>query len=212
MEQYDFTMKEPLLIVLVGLFIIVLVFRLIRGLLVGRRLKSKDPSVPGWTDPQLSNLIDGAKRPTLVREAIREIGRRAPGVESAELRAEYRCAAGYLSLNQLKRPGLAVGFYLRALREDPTSIEALDKLQEILTAQKRFRRLEWTYWDVLGRLDDAEVGSEMWGKCWAGLAAVYSSSPRTVRRADAIRKALVEFTHDDTEEPGDMPRVPKVVS
>ena len=99
----------------------------------------------------------------------------------------------------MKRPSLAVGLYLRALRETPNCPEALDKLQEILTAQKRLRRLEWNYWDVLGRLGEGEADSEIWLKCWSGLATVYSRSPRTVRRADAIRKAMAAYVTDDED-------------
>jgi hypothetical protein len=93
-----------------------------------------------------------------------------------------------------------VGFYLRALREDPTCLAALERLREILMAQKRYRRLEQTCWDVLGRLDDSDVGTEMWAKAWMVLAAIYSTSPRHVRRADAIRKMLTSFEADDEGE------------
>jgi hypothetical protein len=145
---------------------------------------------------ELTNLVEEAEKTGKVREAIRKLGSRGSGIDSAELRAAYRCAAGHLALTSLKRPSLAVGLYLRALREDPNCVEALDKLQEILAAQKRLRRLEWTYWDVLGRLDDAEAGGEMWSKCWSGLASLYSASPRKVRRSDAIRKALAAYAPD----------------
>ena len=105
-----------------------------------------------------------------------------------------------------------MGLFLKALRADPTCVEGITKLQEILSAQKRFRRLEWTYWEVLARLDDSEVGEEMWLACWSGLAAIYAASPKTVRRADAIRKALNAFAQDPDDEDTEGPpsRIPKV--
>ncbi|MCP4599519.1 MAG: hypothetical protein GY847_03100 [Proteobacteria bacterium] len=200
-------MKEPILLAAIALFIVVVVLRLVRGLLLGRRFQGRGASVPSFADSKLTALLKEADGTGKVRTVIREIGHRAPGMDSAELRAAYRCGAGHLALTELKRPALAAGFYLRALREDPRCVEALDKLQEILVALKRLRRLENTYWDVLGRLGDAEVGSEMWVKCWSGLASIYSASPRTVRRADAIRKNLAAYGSNDGEELDDVPEI-----
>ncbi len=183
-------MNNPLLVALAGLFIVVLIARIWRGIAIGRRLRSSDASWSAEADPKLEALMNQAQDQNTVKSVLREIERRAFSRDSASTRAAYHCAAGHLALQQLKRPGLAVGFYLRALREDPTSIEALDKVQDILVAQKRTKRLEWTYWNVLSRLDDAEVGSRMWIRCWSGLASIYSASPKKTARADAIRKAL----------------------
>jgi hypothetical protein len=183
-------MKEPILLTAVVLFMAVLVLRLVRGARIGKRMKGRGVKLPACADDELDSLLKKAKDSGKIRDVLREINNRASRVDAADLRAAYRCAAGHLALVDLKRPNLAVGFYLRALREDPTCVEALDKLQEILAAQRRHRRLERTYWDVLGRLDDAEAGGNMWFKCWSGLASVYSASQRSIRRADAIRKAL----------------------
>ncbi|MCP4197204.1 MAG: hypothetical protein GY762_08640 [Proteobacteria bacterium] len=193
-------MKEILLIVLVGLFILVLVLRALRGV-VSRRYNTSDARLPKYEDPELDALLDKSTRSAKeAREALKKLGRRATVLESANTGALYRCAQGHISLNQLKRPSLAAGFYLRALREDPACVEAITLLQEILTTQRRFGRLEWAYWDVLGRIDDIEENTIMWTKCWSGLAALYSASPRKVRRADAIRKALVVFGPEDLDE------------
>lgn len=190
-------MKEPLLLTTIALFLLALVTRFIRGVLLGRRFRTSGTSLPHFADAELKALIEDAKKPGKLRESIRRISGRSPALDSGSLRAAYYCAAGNLVLSELKRPASAVGFYLRALREDRLSIEALEKLQEILVVQKRLRRLEWTYWDILGRLDDAEVGGDMWTKCWSGLASIYSASPRTVRRADALRKVLKVLGSDD---------------
>jgi hypothetical protein len=189
-------MKEPVVVIVVGLFILAMVVRLIQGFRLGRRFSDRTPKLPECADSELTALVEDAKKTGKVREAIRNLGSRASMIDSAALRAAYRCAAGNLALTELKRPALSVGMYLRALREDPTCIEALDKVQEILVTQKHLRRLERTYWDVLGRLDDAEAGGDMWIKCWSGLASLYSASSKNVRRADAIRKALAAYVPD----------------
>ncbi|MDD5306314.1 MAG: hypothetical protein PHU25_03230 [Deltaproteobacteria bacterium] len=198
-------MQSPILAVLAGLFIVLLVARLVRGYLVARRIPVGETCMPGPMDPELVAILEEARKTGKTREALRAVERRAAAAGSPSLRAAHHCAAGNLSLNHLKRPALAVGFFLRALREDPTCVCALASLQEILTAQKRWRRLEWTYWEVLGRLADGEVGSEIWTKCWSGLSSVYSVSPRTVRRTDAIRKMLAETSAapgiDEDEDP-----------
>lgn len=186
-------MNDPILVAFAVLFIAMLILRFVRGILISRRLGANNTLPSSMGDSELESLIDSATDNAKVREALKSIEARASSSESAQQRAMYHCARGHLSLTKLKRPGLAVGFYLRALREDPTAIDALDKLQEILTAQKRLKRLEWTYWAVLGRLDDAEVGSKIWIKCWSGLASIYSTSPRTTPRADAIRKSLAAY-------------------
>jgi hypothetical protein len=198
-------MQSLILVVLAGLFVALLVFRLVRGYLVAKHFPIGNACMSGPMDPELVAIVEEAKRTGRTREALRAVERRAAGAGSPSMRAAHHCAAGNLSLNHLKRPALAVGFYLRALREDPTCVHALMSLREILTAQKRWRRLERTYWEVLGRLDDGEVGSEIWTKCWSGLSSVYSVSPRTLRRADAIRKMLTETSaapeSDEVEEP-----------
>jgi hypothetical protein len=209
-------MKEILLIVLIGLFILVLILRALRGV-ASRRYNTSDASLPNYEDPELDTLLDESTRSGKeARDALKKLGRRATVLESHSLSALYRCAQGHISLNQLKRPSLAAGFYLRALREDPTCVEAITMLQEILTTQRRFGRLEWAYWDVLGRIDDIEENTKMWIKCWSGLATLYSASPRRVRRADAIRKALLAFGPEDLEELDSEEQtpatVPKVVS
>ncbi len=187
-------MKDPYILVFIGLFIVALVFRVVRGLSLGKFLSGSKSELPTCADPDLTALMKAVTdEPRKVREILRKISRGASSAHSPDLRAAYQCAGGNIALTTLKRPNLAVGFYLRALRESPGCVEALDKLQEILTAQKRLRRLEWTYWDVLGRLEEGETGSEMWSKCWSGLASIYSVSPRRVRRADAIRKAMAAY-------------------
>ncbi len=208
--------KEVLLIT-IALFLAMLLFRFVRAILLGRRISREQSCRPGHLDdPELEKLLKSGKgQGGKVSEILREIERSAES-GSAPLRATKHCAAGHLAVTEMKRPKLAVGFYLRALREDPTCVPAMDRLQEILLAQKRHRRFERTCWEVLGRLEDDDVGSEMWVKCWSGLASIYSASPRLIRRADAIRKLLysVEYGGDpdrdqssDEEKPAGISRV-----
>lgn len=193
-------MKEPLILALVALFIAVLVLRLIKDYLFVKRWKGKEAGLPDAADAELAELVGAVDSANKGRETIRTISRLALGGKSPTVRGAYYCAAGNLALHSVKRPGLAVGLYLKALRADPTCLEALHKLQDLLSAQKRFRRLERTYWEVLARLDDTEVGGDIWIACWSGLAAVYSASPRTILRADAIRKALTAYVSDDDDD------------
>jgi hypothetical protein len=189
------------------LFIAVLAFRFIRGLVLGR---SVSKAVGGCDfdaaeDPELKRLLKEAVSSGKAREGLRQIERRATSGEAAS-RAAHHCAAGNLVLSEMKRPGLAVALFLRALREDPTCLPALERLREILMAQKRYRRLEQTCWEVLGRLDDGDAGSPVWVKAWTVLAAIYSTSPRHVRRADAIRKMLGALESDGGEVTAATPR------
>ena len=193
-------MKEPIILVLLGLFIAVLILRAVKAYFLAHRLKSQDHRIPEGADTYLHDLMSDTSTPAKAKNAIRTIVRSAPRAKTPIVRSAYFVAAGHLAINSLKRPQLAVGFYLKAIRSDPTCLEALHKLQEILLAQKRYRRMEWTYWEILARLDDSEVGEEIWLVCWAGLAAIYAASPRGVNKADAIRKALTTFVTDEEEE------------
>ena len=193
-------MIETLLPALMGLFVIVLVLRVVKAMVFARQFSREESSIPAGASEELAALMRDAETSGKYRDVLRTIENRTAGMTSPAVRATYHCAAGNLARNRLKRPGLAVGFYLKALRADPTCIEAIGRLQEILVPQKRLRRLEWTYWEVLGRLNDGEAGGEMWLLCWSGLTAIYSTSPRTVRRADAIRKMLAAFGSDSDDE------------
>jgi len=166
---------------------------------LGRRI-SADHAYPPLElyDRNLSQIVKDAVESGKTREALRKIQQETHS-KDAPTRAAYHCAAGNLAVSEMKRPSLAVGFYLRALRVDPRCVSAIDRLREILSAQKRLKRFERTCWEVLGRLGDDEVGSEMWVKCWSGLAAIYSATPRLVRRSDAIRKLLDAVATEDSD-------------
>jgi len=200
-------MTKVMLLIAVGLFLALLLFRFVRAILTGRRISREQSCRPSdGGDADLLRLLDEAKSGGgKTREVLRKLERNAHS-GGARDRAVYHCAAGNLAVTELKRPNLAVGFYLRALREDPDCAPAFERVKEILISQKRVKRLENTCWEILGRLDDDAVGSQMWARCWSALASVYVSTPRLARRADAIRKMLdavmSEPSMDDSSDSG----------
>jgi hypothetical protein len=212
-------MTKAMLLIAVGLFLALLLFRFVRAILTGRRISREQSCRPSdGGDAELARLLDEARSGGgRAREVLRKLERNAHS-GGAKDRAAFHCAAGNLAATELKRPNLAVGFYLRALREDPDCAPAFERIKEILISQKRVKRLENTCWEILGRLDDDAVGSQMWVRCWSALASVYVSAPRLALRADAIRKMLdavmSEPSMDDSSDSDpceDARDVPKIV-
>ena len=205
-------MVKELLLVATGLFLAMLVFRFVRGVLQGRRLSVGRSCTPEeGDDPELKRMLAEAVDGPRAREALRRIEARAAAIDAPESRAVHHCAAAKVALTVLKRASVATKLYMRALQEDPRCGEALAKVEEILIAQRRTRRLERVCWEVLGRLDDGDTGGPIWSKSWAILAKLYAASPRLVGRADAIRKMLaaVQIDPDEALEdpPADLPRL-----
>jgi len=198
-------MFEPTIVALCALFVLLLIVRLVRGYVVGRRLAHGGHRLPAALDAELQALLTAGTGPVKAREVLRQIQGRLPSLGAAEERAIWYCAAGHLCRTELKRPAAAVSFYLKALRETPDCVDALAALNELLVGQGLYRRLELTYWDVLSRLDDDAVGSVAWRSAWNGLASIYARSHRTGRRADAIRKMLAGCTGEETAEDRDVP-------
>lgn len=194
--------ERGIIVILAGLVLLVVVLRVVRALWGGSRHWASGQGELCSPDPRVAALLEqvpGASKAKL-KEIVREIARAAVTAGALDKRAVCYDAAGRLALGELQRPGLAAGMFLRALRADPNCLSALLKLEEILLSQGRLRRMETSYWDVLGRLDDSAVGSGVWVRCWTGLSSLYAESPRTVRRADAIRKALAAFGSESDEE------------
>ena len=185
-------MTEQVLAVVVAFFVVWLAVRMIWSLVSNRRIDLAQREVDAPVDAELASIVESA-RESKARDGIRAITRRAQVLPNSASRSAHLCAAGDLALTEMKRPGLAGGLYLRALREDPTCLDSLHHLRQVLVAQKSQRRLERAYWDVLGRLENTEEHREAWVLCWQGLASLSAASPRTVRRADAIRKTLQAF-------------------
>ena len=193
-------MTEKILVVVVALFLLWLIVRLIWGYLVSRTMEGSSTNVPLEADGELKKLVEEVQNSGDVREGFRKIAARAASLKSGKLRAVHYCASGNLALSVLKRPNLAAGLYFRALREDPTCTEPLGHLQRILIPQKKVRRLERAYWDTLARIENPEENMEAFVSCWNGLATLYAASPRTVRRADAIRKSMTVLGIDAGDE------------
>ena len=80
-------MKEILLIVLIGLFILVLILRALRGV-VSRRYNTSDASLPKYADPELDALLDQSTRSAKeARDALKKLGRRATVLGSHSMSA-----------------------------------------------------------------------------------------------------------------------------
>jgi len=188
-------MKETLLIWAAALIVIFLILQIIRGFLFSKHNWKK---VSQNIKPELAKFIEDAKSPSEARLVLKNIDARAIEKNSTE-RALIYSTAGVISLTVLKRPEIAVRYHLRALRSDPLCEVAYDRLAEILVAQKKYRRLERTCWDILSRLDEDDQGCEMWKKCWSGLTTVYANTKRLTNRADAIRKMLNVFDNESIE-------------
>jgi len=199
-------MVKGLLVVAAVLFLLMLLMRFARGVSRGRHLSRGRSCLPDErSDPELRRLLEeAAAGGGPAREALRSIEARIATIDDAAERASHHCAAAGVSLAVLKRPGVAAGLYMRALREDPACTTALVQLEEILQAQKRHRTLESVCWNLLGRLGEEATGSEIWHKAWSVLAKLYAANPKRVHRADAIRKmlasAVAEADRDDDED------------
>lgn len=189
-------MKEQLLVIAAALSVLFILFQLVRGYILARRpWRERRPK----TNPELEEMLRKADSPVTARTVLKDIDGKAVQ-HDARARASYYSVAGEISLHKLKRPNVAIRYYLRALRNNPRCESAFDRLSEILLAQKRYRRFKRACWFLLSRMDDDDTGRPMWKKCWSGLATVYAASPATTDRADAIRKMLSAFVRDVEDE------------
>jgi tetratricopeptide (TPR) repeat protein len=185
-------MKEKLLVIAAALIVLFFLFQLVRGYILARRpWRARRPK----TEPELEEMLRKADSPVTARTVLKDIDGKAVQ-HDARARASYYSVAGEISLHKLKRPNVAIRYYLRALRNNPRCESAFDRLSEILLAQKRYRRFKRACWFLLSRMDEDDTGTRMWKKCWTGLATVYAASPTTTNRADAIRKMLAGVARD----------------
>jgi len=139
---------------------------------------------------------------------VRSAGRRRSGPEIAAVRArakEARSAtspaersallvqAGDLARDQLRHPDMAVAYYLRALRADATSLQAIESLRGTLSHPGRFRRLERIYWRLLSRIPPTGPSRGAWLEVWRALGELYARGYRSPARARAIRTLLEQI-------------------
>jgi hypothetical protein len=123
------------------------------------------------------------------RQALADARARLAAATSPGDRARALCDAGDASVFTLASMTSALGYYLRAMRTDPTSVEPIERAARGLA--RRPRTLESVLWRRLG------------GHGWDGpnrpaalaalteLARIYAGSLRNRSRAHAIAHALV---------------------
>ncbi|WP_437281366.1 hypothetical protein WME90_12630 [Sorangium sp. So ce375] len=117
-------------------------------------------------------------------QAARERARRAA---TPRERAEALCDAGVQAMHGGRRVTAAVGFFVRAMRADPTSARVIELASGAL-AKRRPRLLEKILWRRLAVLPwDAEHRDAVRAAA-AGLEALYRRGIRDRSRAEIMRK------------------------
>lgn len=122
--------------------------------------------------------------------AVRARAKEARAAATPAERAALLVEAGQLAHDRLRDVDLAVAYYLRALRSDPSSLAAMEALRGTLARPGRFRRLERIYWRLLSRIPPTGPSRPTWLAVWKALAELYARGYRSPVRARAIRALL----------------------
>lgn len=117
-------------------------------------------------------------------QAARERARRAATVDE---RAEAFCEAGVLALRSQRRVTAAVGFFVRAMRADPTSARVIEQMCRAL-ARRRPRLLEKILWRRLAVLPWDGPHRAAARAAAIGLQELYLREIRDRNRAEILRK------------------------
>jgi len=125
--------------------------------------------------------------------AVRARAKEARGAQTPGERAALLVEAGDIARDRLVNEHMAVAYYLRALRADPTSVGAIEALRGTLVGRGRFRRLERIYWRLLSRIPPQGPTRATWLEVWRALADLYAQNYRKPVRARAIRAMLEEL-------------------
>jgi hypothetical protein len=125
-------------------------------------------------------------------DSVRAKVREARAATEPAVRAQRFVEVGDLAQGTLRDPGLAVAYYLRALRADPGSAHAIEALRGTLSRSSRAssRRLERVYWRLLSRIPAEGPTRTAWLEVWKALAELYGRGYRSPVRARAIRALL----------------------
>jgi hypothetical protein len=194
-------MQDHLLEPLIAAAVIVLfiMFLLWNGLLRAplRRAVRQKLATPSGADAQLRELLDQLRNGARTRPVLDQIKRRIAEEPSVTLQAVYLCAAGDVLRGTLSRRGMAVKYYVKALKADPFCADARNGLREVLLQQRRGYKLEQVYWMLLADVDceRCETGKVL--EIWRELATLLERRRSGRARAAAIRKLLEQL---DVEE------------
>lgn len=126
-------------------------------------------------------------RPPL-RAALREARARIEGAADDEARARALCDAGDACATSLGRAGSAQGYYLRAMRCDPRSVELVERAARGLA--RRPRALEALLWRRLGAEPWTDETRAPALAAMRALAGLYAERLRDPHRARALENAL----------------------
>ncbi|WP_438028767.1 hypothetical protein [Sorangium sp. So ce233] len=122
-------------------------------------------------------------------QAARERARRAA---TPRERAEALCDAGVQALHGGRRVTAAVGFFVRAMRADPTSARVIELASGAL-ARRRPRLLEKILWRRLAVLPWDGEHRDAARAAAVGLQALYRREIRDRNRAEIMRKLAETF-------------------
>jgi hypothetical protein len=128
------------------------------------------------------------------REALREAWARIEAAPGEPERARALCDAADLLARQVRGRGSATGFYLRAMRSDPKSVEVIERA--VAGLARRPRALESILWRHLAIVRWKE-SSESTRATLDALRALYEGQLRNAVRARALANARETLTGSD---------------
>ena len=136
--------------------------------------------------------LSGRRGQSAVRAALRDAQDRAAKSTTPQERARALADAGDACARSIARTNGAVGFYLRAMRTDPTSPDLVSRAAEAL--QRRPRALESLLWRRLGSDTFTSERRPAALAALHALARLYAGGSGSVRsrsRARAIEHVLL---------------------
>jgi hypothetical protein len=123
------------------------------------------------------------------RIALRQAKTRIEAAKTDEERALALCDAGDASAAAIGGGNSAIGYYLRAMRTNPRSIEVVERACKGLS--RRPRALESLLWRRLGAVEWTGTGEASAHRALSELAALYTGPLRNPAKARAMELGLV---------------------
>jgi hypothetical protein len=135
----------------------------------------------------LVKMRPARRRRDALSEAVQAARERARRATTADERADALCEAGTLAIRSQRRITAAVGFFLRAMRADPTSAQVIQRTTSAL-ARRRPRLLEKILWRRLAVLPWDGPHRDAARAAAIGLRELYLREIRDRNRAEILRK------------------------